>query len=423
MPEAIIIVVGIALTLVLSTITIAILRSATAGSPTSLLRGIGIFLVVVGRIIIALLLFLVFAVLMGPVGIIGWLVLTFVIIEGTRKYRATRQYGLLWLLTVSAERFMPLAPAIEAFAMERGGAFSRRAKQLAKMLHDGVPLPDALDQCPGLLPPYAVPMVRVGFQTGTLAPALRQAANVHDLHEPVWMALNGKIAYLLLLPACGFMLLTFIMLKIVPSFEKIFKDFGTALPSMTVGLIQLAYFSLNYWFLFLPAYLFGPLLLFYLPMRYFGWTTWDLPGMGRFTRRFDSAQVLDTLALVAGQHRPLPEGIAALAQSYPKEHIRRRLRLVMAEIASGGDWCESLCRHGLMRQPELAILHSAQRVGNLPWALHEMADSVRRRLAYRMQALTQVLFPPIVILLGLVVMFIVVALFLPLLSLITKLAG
>ncbi len=122
---------------------------------------------------------------------------------------------------------MPLAPAIEAFARERGGSFSRRARRLAEMLEAGVPLPDALDQCPGLLPRYAAPMIRVGYETGTLAHALRRAATVHDFDEPVWMALQGKIAYLLLLPAFGFSSLVFIMMKIVPAFEKIFKDFNT----------------------------------------------------------------------------------------------------------------------------------------------------------------------------------------------------
>ena len=72
------------------------------------------------------------------------------------------------------------------------------------MLEAGVPLPDALDQCPGLLPRYAAPMIRVGYETGTLAHALRQAATVHDFGEPIWMALQGKIAYLLLLPVFGF---------------------------------------------------------------------------------------------------------------------------------------------------------------------------------------------------------------------------
>jgi len=54
--------------------------------------------------------------------------------------------------------------------------------------------------------------------------------------------------------------------------------------------------------------------------------------------------------------------------------------------------------------------------------LQEMADSNRRRLAYRIQAAVQVLVPPVVVAFGLVVMFIVVALFLPLIALIQKLA-
>ena len=61
-------------------------------------------------------------------------------------------------------------------------------------------------------------------------------------------------------------------------------------------------------------------------------------------------------------------------------------------------------------------------MGNLPWAMREMADSNRRRFAYRLQAMVQTLFPPAMILLGLIVMFIVVALFLPLVALIRALA-
>jgi type II secretory pathway component PulF len=162
--------------------------------------------------------------------------------------------------------------------------------------------------------------------------------------------------------------------------------------------------------------------LFYLPIRYFGWTDWDLPGMGRFTRRLDSAEILDTLALVAGQQRPLPQGIAALAQSYPKKRIRLRLSQAATDIMLGVDWCESLRKHGLIGQPEFAVLRAAQRVGNLPWALREMADSARRRLAYRVQAAAQLLFPPIVILMGLAVLFVVVALFAPVVVLTCRLA-
>jgi type II secretory pathway component PulF len=407
--------------LILATCVIFIRRRICSGTLRPLLRAGGAVLFAVAIALALVFSFVCFILLMGPIGIIAWFILMAVLIEGTHKYRATRQYGLLWLLTVSAERSMPLVPAVEAFAQERRGWHSRQAKRLAELLNRGVPLPVALENCPGLLPPFSLPMIRVGHETGTLASALRQAASIHNRHEPLWPTLDGQISYLLFVPAFGFILVTFLMLKIVPMFEKIFADFGGILPPLTLGLIGIARLSIDYWYLFLPLYLLTPALLFYVPIRYFGWTYWDLPGMGRFTRRLDSAQILDTLALVAGQQRPLLEGFIALAQSYPKSKIRRRLQAAADDVAAGRDWCESLFRHGLIRQPELAVLHSAQRVGNLPWALHEMAESVRRRLVYRVQTIAQLIFPPIVILMGLVVLFVVVALFLPLVSLIEHL--
>ena len=111
-----------------------------------------------------------------------------------------------------------------------------------------------------------------------------------------------------------------------------------------------------------------------------------------------------------------------MARSYPKRDIRRRLRQTEADIRAGRDWCESLHGHGLIQAADLAVLQAAQRVGNLAWALQEMADSARRRLAYRVQAIVQTLFPLLVVLIGMVVMFVVVALFLPLIALIQHLA-
>ena len=79
--------------------------------------------------------------------------------------------------------------------------------------------------------------------------------------------------------------------------------------------------------------------------------------------------------------------------------------------------------HGrIIRRTEHAILQAAQRAGNLPWAMQEMADSARRRFFYKLQALVQTAFPFALIGLGLVVMYIVVALFWPLVTLIERVA-
>jgi type II secretory pathway component PulF len=351
----------------------------------------------------------------------GCIIAVFVLIEALRKRRATQQYALLWLLTVSAEYSMPLTPAIAAFGRERGGLFGGRAKRLAAMLKSGWSLPDGLDHCRGLLPRHAIPMIRVGWRSGDLAGALRQAAAVESLHEPVWMSLIGKITYVFCVPLFGFGILAFVMMKIVPAYEKIFKDFGTRLPDLTIALIHTSYFMVNYWYLFVPFQMFLGLLIPYAIVRYFGWIQWDPPGVAALVRRLDTANVLDSLALVARQQRPILDGIDQLAAAYHKLDVRWRLRGTAEDIRAGRDWCESLYRRGLLRRADLAILQAAQRAGNLPWAMQEMAESGRRRFAYRLQAIVQAAFPPIVICFGLIVMFIVVALFLPLVVLIQRL--
>jgi type II secretory pathway component PulF len=76
----------------------------------------------------------------------------------------------------------------------------------------------------------------------------------------------------------------------------------------------------------------------------------------------------------------------------------------------------------MIRRPELTLLQAAQRVGNLSWAMTQAADGVRRRIVYRVQALVQTLFPLIVLLMGAVVLFVMVSLFMPLVELIYNLA-
>jgi type II secretory pathway component PulF len=144
--------------------------------------------------------------------------------------------------------------------------------------------------------------------------------------------------------------------------------------------------------------------------------------MSHLTRQLHSAEILDTLALVADQQLPLAQSIAAMAKSYPKRGIRNRLNRAAIDVILGNDLCLSLFQHGMIRRPELTLLQAAQRVGNLSWAMTQAADGVRRRIVYRVQALVQTLFPLIVLLMGAVVLFVMVSLFMPLVELIYNLA-
>jgi type II secretory pathway component PulF len=111
-----------------------------------------------------------------------------------------------------------------------------------------------------------------------------------------------------------------------------------------------------------------------------------------------------------------------LAQQYPRPRVARRLERAVAGIDRGSDWCDALRSEGLLTNTDAALLQAAQRVGNLAWALDEMSEGSLRRWAFRWKILVDIAFPLLILVLGLLVMFIVVGLFLPLVSLIQGLS-
>jgi len=324
------------------------------------------------------------------------------------------------MLTVAAERFIPLTSVFEAFARECRWPLARGCRRMVGMLKDGMSLPDALERCRRLLPPNVLPMIRVGYESGALAPALRQAASHRDLEGPLWASLASRALYLFIALCFGVATVTFMMLTTVPQFIKIFDDYDFELPMMTRLVIAAANLFGSFWWLLAPIYLALGLLFFYALLRYIGWIRWELPGTRRLVRRLHTAAILDTLALATERGRPLLDSIATLANSYPHAWIRRRLQRVAYDVYAGENWCRSLFRRGLLGRADLAVLQAAGRVGNLPWAMKEMADSGRRRVAYRLHALVQLLFPAVILGMAVFVMFYMVAMFMPLVSLITK---
>ena len=91
-------------------------------------------------------------------------------------------------------------------------------------------------------------------------------------------------------------------------------------------------------------------------------------------------------------------------------------------MQAGEDPWQAMRSQRLLTQHEMAALRSAQQVGNLPWALDQLAESLERRISFRWKSWMELLQPVIVIVLGFSVGFICIALFLPLVKLLNDLS-
>ena len=166
--------------------------------------------------------------------------------------------------------------------------------------------------------------------------------------------------------------------------------------------------------------------LFLVPLYVLAWAMAgfeaNFPVLRRLAARLDAAAILESLALVTERQRPLTEGIVAMAIHYPKDWVRHRLDRVLGAVRAGVNWIDSLRAQRLIRPADAAVLRAAERVGNLPWALREVAESNRRRFDYRVYVLLQWLFPLAILLVGLTVAVYAAACFTPLVTLIQRMA-
>lgn len=360
----------------------------------------------------------VMVILGGPVGIV---LVIGVALTVARAMRLSRQRAFLMMMSDSIERKIPLIPALEAFGAEYS-SWRVRTRKLAAALANGMVLPEALRLFPGLLPPESLPLIEAGHQSGRLAEAMRRAAEQNDRTSPIWQSLAGKTFYLTLLILFIPGIWIFMMLWIVPKFVAIFRDFGLQLPWATRQLVGVSNLLNELWPLVFVAVLVFFGLLFYGALCYVGLIACDLPGTRWLTRRLDTATILDALSISTEAGRPMPEALTTLAARYPKRSIRHRLRQMWFRVADGRDWCESLLASRLLRPAEAGVLQSAARAGNLAWAMREMADSNRRRFAYRLSAILQIVFPVALCLIGLLVGSYVIAFFMPLVELVRSLS-
>ena len=158
----------------------------------------------------------------------------------------TKQDALLHILAIAAERGMPLAPAVAAFADQYRGLEHRRIMNLAARLNWGAPLPEALEGVARLVTRDATLLAWVGQAAGLLPKALRIAAETRSSQLPIWTSIAARLAYILVLMLGMQGISGFVLYYIVPKFEAIFNDFGLPLPNVTIMVIQAAHFFVRF---------------------------------------------------------------------------------------------------------------------------------------------------------------------------------
>lgn len=338
--------------------------------------------------------------------------------------RRAFQSQLLWLITIAIRNQLPLADEFRNLAINTGVKRRLALNQAAQDLEHGDTLSMALERS-RLLPASMISAIRVSEGGAHYEEALRRLAtySTERLKSYGLSRLSEVFVQVVTILSAWVFIVGFLMFYIIPKFAEIFKGFNEELPRSTRVLID---FSDNFMFASSAVVFWvgiGILLFCWQTLRHIvGWSSLSLPAVMYWFPRRDAPEVLRALAGITTGMTPLPQQILQLTNRPGRPDLGARYHRISESIRSGQTLSHSLHAEGLLTPLQCEAVAAGERGGQLSFILFSLADAIDQRELRQSADWAEMLKPFVVVVSGLVTGFIVFAMFVPLVKLISRLS-
>ena len=295
-------------------------------------------------------------------------------------------------------------------------------------IESGQTLSEAFSKHPKAFDRLYCNMIKAGEAGGALEAILQRLADFKEKSQSLKRKIKGAMVYpiVVILVACT--IVGFILYYIIPKFEAIFKDFGVPLPRMTVMLIESSHFLIKYFYIvFLTPFL----IWIFIKLLYRNKTgayvcdriLLMIPVMGAIAEKSTVARTMRTLGTLVQSGVPILESLNIVKETAGNAVFERAFTRIYESIREGETIAQPLREARIVDAIVVNMIDVGEETGELDTMLNKIADNYDEEVEVAVESLVSLLEPIMIVILGGIVGFIVIALFLPLITLITKLSG
>ncbi len=341
----------------------------------------------------------------------------------------------------------------------KGGRFKNSLMDVCDEIEGGSTLSEGMAKAPKCFDRLYVNMIKAGEAGGALEIILRRLAEFQERSQTLKRKIKGAMVYPVVVISVAVGILTFIMIRIVPSFVKIFDDFDTTLPPMTLILIAISNAAVGYWYL-IPGIPISFILFIKLLKKFkHGRVGWDMftlkmPIFGALVEKNILARTTRTLGTLVTSGVPILEALNITRETSGNAVFEHMFSKVSESIREGESIAKPMKEYSKMKFHPMAALFwfifiggpiglliymgkmqsrvvddltvnmvdVGEETGELDTMLYKVADTYDEEVAVITESLVSLMEPLLIIFLGGAVGFIVIALFMPLVKLITDLS-
>lgn len=351
----------------------------------------------------------------------------------TRLRRKVKREDLIEFLRnmgVMLRSGVPILTALEdVTGHSENQDLARIAEDVRMSIEAGTGLADAIDRHPTVFPDAVRQVIRIGEETGSLDRTLMDAAAHLERMQKINTDTKKSLIYPLFVVAALLGATGFWVYYVIPSVADLFRNLNVELPRVTVLVMTSVEFLVrNFRLMLMIAVLIVAAI--FLSFRLIPWLPKQfhrllmvLPITGKIVRASNLAFIAEYFSLFISSGVNILRSLEILRDSVHNEVYKEKLRVVREGLMRGNTLSRELGRAQVFPSFVVRMIHVGELSGNLAEQLQYVAADYRRRLNIIVDNLSEIMKPVVILIVGALFVFIVIALFLPIYYLVGEISG
>jgi type II secretion system protein F len=300
-------------------------------------------------------------------------------------------------------------------------SFAAILAQVNLDVQGGATFANALERHPREFTNLTIALVRAGEAGGLLDQTLKRVAEYAEAEDELRSKIKAALAYPIIMIVLGIVAIGVLTGFVMPKVLVVFDELNQALPTMTVIVQQLSYFVAGYWHVILV----GLAVAWFLFRRYiktergalrFHHFLLKVPILGELLLKRQIAAFTRTLGSLLRNGVPILKAIEISAEVLGLIPLKTEVRKIPESITQGSGMAPALRDSSIFPPVVVNMVAIGEETGQLPDVLLRVAQSYETQVERQVKTLTSIIEPLIIVVLGLVVGFFVMAMLLPIFS-------
>jgi type IV pilus assembly protein PilC len=331
--------------------------------------------------------------------------------------------------SVMIDAGLPLVQCLEILAAnQENQAFQKTLTGVRTTVEGGATLANAMKQYPKIFDDLTTNMIEAGETGGILDIILQRLAVYIEKAVKLRAAVKSALVYPVSVVSLAFLIVGALLKWVVPIFANLFIGLGVALPLPTRIVMGLSAFVAQFWWFFIvgiAGVVFGLKQIRKHPKGryYFDYVLLKMPILGVLLRKIAVARFTRTLGTLITSGVPILEGLTITARTSGNAVLEEALMKVRKAIEEGRTIVDPLREAGVFPNMVTQMIGVGEATGAMDAMLQKIADFYEDEVDVATKDMLAMLEPVIIGLLGVMIGGIVISLYMPLFSMIAKLAG